>query len=79
QAAVAATQQAMEKAQHAEDQIPAHEQLGAVFEAMQQHTQAVSTCEWRVQELTRELEEARSKQLHFKTRYKAALSRARAE
>ncbi|MXS19106.1 DNA sulfur modification protein DndD [Pseudomonas oryzihabitans] len=79
QAAVAATQQAMEKAQHAVDQIPAHEQLGAVFEAMQQHTQAVSTSEWRVQELTRELEEARSKQLHFNTRYKAALSRARAE
>ncbi|MCG7044359.1 hypothetical protein, partial [Pseudomonas aeruginosa] len=76
QAAVAATQQAMEKAQHAVDQIPAHEQLGAVFEAMQQHTQAVSTSEWRVQELTRELEEARSKQLHFNTRYKAALSRA---
>lgn len=79
QAAVVATQQAMEKAQHAVDQIPAHEQLGAVFEAMQQHTQAVSTSEWRVQELTRELEEARSRQLHLNTRYKAALFRTRAE
>jgi len=79
QAAVAATQQALEKAQHAVDQIPAHEQLGAVFEAMQQHTQAVSTNEWQVQELSRELAEARSKQTHFNIRYKAALSRARAE
>lgn len=79
QEVVAAAQQAMEKAQHAVDQIPAYEQLGAVFEAMQQHTQAVSAAEWKVQELSRELEEARGKQAHFDIRYKAALSRARAE
>jgi DNA sulfur modification protein DndD len=79
QDAVVATQQALEKAQHEVDQIPAYEQLDAVFEAMQQHTLAVSTAEWQVQELNRELEEARSKQAHFEVRYKAALSRARAE
>ncbi|HBP5283225.1 MULTISPECIES: DNA sulfur modification protein DndD [Pseudomonas] len=79
QETVAATQSAMEKAQHAVDQIPAYEQLSAVFEAMQQHTQAVSVAEWQVQELSRELDEARRKQAHFEVRYKAALSRARAE
>ncbi|MFU8291155.1 DNA sulfur modification protein DndD [Pseudomonas aeruginosa] len=79
QETVAVTQQAMEKAQEAVDQIPAHEQLGAVFEAMQQHTQVVSTAEWQVQELGRELEDARGKQMHFESRYKAALIRARAE
>ncbi len=79
QEAVAATQKAMEKAQSAVDEIPADEQLGAVFEAMKQHTQAVSTSEWQLQELRRELEEARSKQAHFEIRYNAALSRARAE
>jgi DNA sulfur modification protein DndD len=79
QGVVAATQQAVTKAHRAVDQIPAYEQLGAVFEAMQQHTQAVSTAEWRVQELSRELEEARGKQVHFEVRYNAAISRARAE
>ncbi|POA57763.1 MULTISPECIES: DNA sulfur modification protein DndD [unclassified Pseudomonas] len=79
QEAVAATQKAMEKAQSAVDEIPADEQLGAVFEAMKQHTQAVSTSEGQLQELRRELEEARSKQAHFEIRYNAALSRARAE
>ncbi len=79
QEGVVASQQAMEKAQHLVDQIPAYEQLGAVFEAMQQHTLAVSTAEWQVQELSRELEEARSKQAHFEMRYKAASTRARAE
>ncbi len=79
QEVVVVTQQAMEKAQHAVDQIPAYEQLSAVFETMQQHTQAVSTAEWRVQELSRELEDARGKQAHFDIRHKAALSRARAE
>ncbi|MEX5413763.1 hypothetical protein, partial [Atlantibacter hermannii] len=74
QETVAATQSAMEKAQHAVDQIPAYEQLSAVFEAMQQHTQAVSVAEWQVQELSRELDEARRKQAHFEVRYKAALS-----
>lgn len=77
--AVAATQQSMEKAQHAVDQIPAYEQLGMVFEAMQLHTQSVSTAEWQLQELNRELEEARAKHAHWDVRYKAALSRARAE
>ncbi|HEP9713075.1 DNA sulfur modification protein DndD [Pseudomonas aeruginosa] len=79
QNALAATQQAMAKAQYAVDQIPAYEQLSAVFEAMQQHTQVVSSAELQVQELSRELEEARGKQAHIETRYKAALSRARAE
>ena len=79
QGAVRVTQQAMEKAQHAVDQIPAYEQLSAVFETMQQHTQAVSAAEWKVQELSRELEDARGKQAHFDMRHKAALSRARAE
>lgn len=76
---VVASQQAMEKAQRLVDQIPAYEQLGAVFEAMQQHSLAVSTAEWQVQALSRELEEARSKQAHFEMRYKAASTRARAE
>lgn len=79
QEAVDATQKAMEKAQHAVDQIPAYEQLSEVFEAMQKHTQAVATAEWQVQELSRELEEARGKKLHCEVRYKAASSRARAE
>ncbi|HGM6123259.1 DNA sulfur modification protein DndD [Pseudomonas aeruginosa] len=79
QEAVANSQKALEHAQHAVDQIPAYEQLGAVFQGMQRHTQAVSTAEWQVQELTRELEEARSKLAHLETRYKAALTRARAE
>lgn len=79
QEAVASTQKEMEKAQHAVDQIPAHEQLGAVFADMQQHTQAVATSEWQLQELSRELEEARGKWAHFETRYKAALSRTRSE
>lgn len=77
--AVTTTKQVLEKAQYAVDQIPANEQLSAVFEAMQQHAQAVSTAEWQVQELSRKLDEARGKQAHFETRYKAALSRARAE
>jgi len=79
QAAVAVTQQALDKAQQAVDQIPAYEQLSAVFEAMQQHNQAVATAEWQVQALSRELEEARAKHAHIDTRHKAALARARAE
>jgi DNA sulfur modification protein DndD len=79
QEALAVTKQAMEKALHAVDQIPAYEQLGAVFESMQKHTQAVSTAELKVQEQSRELEELRGKQNHFETRYNAAMARARAE
>lgn len=79
QEAVATAKQALDKAQHAVDQIPAHEQLGAVFSAMQLHTQAVSTSEWQLQELSRELDETRGKWAHFEIRYNAALSRARTE
>jgi len=79
QETVVVTQQAMEEAQSAVDQIPAYEQLGTVFEAMQNHTQAVATAEWKVQELSRELEELRGKQVHFNLRYNAAMARVRAE
>ncbi|EIU3500102.1 DNA sulfur modification protein DndD [Pseudomonas aeruginosa] len=79
QKAVDATQKALEKAQQAVDQIPAYEQLGEVFEAMRQHTQAVAAAEWQMQELSRELEEARGKKVHCEMRYKAASSRIRAE
>jgi DNA sulfur modification protein DndD len=79
QSFVVAAQQALAKAQYAVDQIPAYEQLSTVFEAMQRHTQAVSTAELRVQALSRDLEEARGKQAHLENRHKAALSRARAE
>lgn len=79
QAAVRATQKSLIKAQRAVDAIPAYEQLGEVFEAMRDHTQAVSTAEWQVQELSRQLEDARSRQAHIEVRHKAALSRARAE
>ncbi|MGY2325983.1 DNA sulfur modification protein DndD [Pseudomonas sp. SDT2931_S440] len=77
--ALAVTKQAMDKALQAVDKIPAYEQLGAVFEAMQKHTLAVSNAELKVQEQSRELEELRGKQAHFETRYNAAMARARAE
>jgi DNA sulfur modification protein DndD len=79
QETVTITRQAMEKSQRAVDQIPAHEQLGSVFEAMQNHAQAVSAAEWKLQELSRELEDLRGKQTHFELRYNAAMSRNRAE
>ncbi|WP_339532493.1 DNA sulfur modification protein DndD [Pseudomonas mucidolens] len=79
QETVTITRQAMEKSQRAVDQIPAHEQLGSVFEAMQNHTQAVSAAGWKLQELSRELEDLRGKQTHFELRYNAAMSRNRAE
>jgi len=76
---VATAQRTMEKAQDAVHQIPAHEQLSTVFEAMQQHTRGVSAAELQLHELSRELEEARNKQAHFELRYQAASARARAE
>jgi len=77
--AVAITQRAMERAQDAVHQIPAQEQLSAVFEAMQKHTQSVSSAEWDLHEFSREVAEARAKYDHFELRYQAAASRARAE
>lgn len=79
QEALAVTQQAMEKAQQNADQIPDDEQIGSVFEAMQSHTQTVSSAEWKLQELNLELAELRSKQAHCELRFNAALSRNRAE
>ncbi|WP_460089354.1 DNA sulfur modification protein DndD [Pseudomonas sp. H2_D10] len=76
---VAAAQRTLEKAQDAVHQIPANEQLSTVFEAMQQHTQRVAAAEWQLQELSRELTEARNKQTHFEQRHQAASARARAE
>ncbi|SKA80361.1 DNA sulfur modification protein DndD [Pseudomonas extremaustralis] len=76
---VAVTQQIMEKARQAAEQIPDDEQIGSVFQAMQSLTQAVSIAEWKSQELSRELGELRGKQAHFEQRYNAAMSRNRAE
>lgn len=76
---VTATQQILEKAQQAAEQIPDDEQIGSVFQAMRSLTQAVSIAELKSQELSRELGELRSKQTHFEHRYNAAMLRNRAE
>jgi DNA sulfur modification protein DndD len=79
QEAVMMAREAMEKARYAVEQIPDTEQISAVFNSMQDHTQTVSTSEWKLQELSRELEELRGKQAHLEIRYNAAMSRNRAE
>ncbi|MFV1942559.1 DNA sulfur modification protein DndD [Pseudomonas luteola] len=76
---VATTQNALEKAQQAVDQIPAYEQLSTVFETMQQHTQAVSSAELQLKELAKQLDEARTSQKHLESRYNGAWQRMRAE
>jgi len=76
---VAVTRQIMEKAEQAAEQIPDDEQIGSVFQAMQSLTQAVSVAELKSQQLSRELDDLKGKQVHFEQRHSAAMSRNRAE
>lgn len=69
----------MEKAQRAVGQIPAEEQLGGILEQMQLLAKAVSTAETLLHDLSAELAEARTSQVHLSSRMEGALQRVRAE
>lgn len=79
QASFVLSQRNLEKAQRAVGQIPAQEQLASVFEQMQSLTLAVSTQELKLQDVSRQLDEAYSKQSHIESRFAATWQRIRTE